>query len=119
MLTIATVAMTISASAERAFDALGDATRRRVFERVRRGTRSVQEIASGMSVSRPAVSQHLQVLRDAGLVVARVEGTRHFYTVDARGVESMRKWLETFWDDALASFKRAAELEAKNERGSR
>jgi DNA-binding transcriptional ArsR family regulator len=111
--------MTIPASAERAFDALGDATRRRVFERVRRGTRSVREIAGGMKVSRPAVSQHLQVLKDAGLVIARVEGTRHFYTVDARGIESMRKWLDGFWDDALVSFKRAAEREARQERGSR
>jgi DNA-binding transcriptional ArsR family regulator len=111
--------MTTSASAERAFDALGDATRRRVLERVRRGTRSVQEIAAGMNVSRPAVSQHLQVLKDAGLVVARVEGTRHFYTVDARGIEAVRKWLDGFWDDTLASFKRAVEREAKEERKPR
>ena len=111
--------MTASASADRAFDALGDATRRRVFERVRRGTRSVREIATGMKVSRPAVSQHLQVLKDAGLVVARVEGTRHFYTVDARGIESMRKWLDSFWDDTLASFKSAVEREALGERKSR
>lgn len=100
-----------TAATERAFDALGDATRRRVFERVRRGTRSVGDIADGMKVSRPAVSQHLQVLKDAGLVVVRAEGTRRFYAVDARGVESMRTWLDELWDDALASFRRMAEDE--------
>jgi len=111
--------MSAMPSAERAFDALGDATRRRVFERVRRGTRSVTEIAGGMKVSRPAVSQHLQVLKDAGLVVVRVEGTRRFYAVDPRGVESLRAWLDAFWDDALVAFKRAAERAAAQERGSR
>jgi DNA-binding transcriptional ArsR family regulator len=104
------VAMSMVA-VERAFDALGDATRRRVFERVRRGTRSVRDIARGMKVSRPAVSQHLQVLKDAGLVVVRAEGTRRIYAVDARGVESMRRWLNDLWDDGLAAFKRMAEAE--------
>lgn len=111
--------MSASLFAERALDALGDATRRRVFERVRRGTRSVQEIADGMKVSRPAVSQHLKVLKGARLVVVRVEGTRRLYAVDTRGIEAMRTWLETFWDDALASFKRAVEEEASAERGRR
>jgi DNA-binding transcriptional ArsR family regulator len=111
--------MSAMPSAERAFEALGDATRRRVFERVRRGTRSVQQIAGGMNVSRPAVSQHLQVLKDAGLVVVRVEGTKRFYAVDPKGVEAMRRWLDTFWEDALASFKRAAEREAAEERKAR
>ena len=104
--------------AERALDALGDATRRRVFERLRSGTRSVREIAQGMQVSRPAVSQHLRVLRAAGLAVVRVEGTRRLYGVDARGIEAMRKWLDRFWEETLASFKRAAEREAAKERGS-
>jgi DNA-binding transcriptional ArsR family regulator len=107
--------MSPSSHAERAFDALGDPTRRRVFERVRRGTSSVQEIAGGMKVSRPAVSQHLQVLKDAGLVLVRVEGTRRFYAVDPRGVEAMRKWLDAFWDHALVAFQRAAEREAAEE----
>jgi DNA-binding transcriptional ArsR family regulator len=101
--------------AERAFEALGDATRRRVFERVRRGTRSVGEIAEGMKISRPAVSQHLAVLKSAGLVVAHVDGTRRLYAVDARGVESMRKWLDGVWDDALAAFQRAAERAAQED----
>jgi DNA-binding transcriptional ArsR family regulator len=107
--------MAAASTAERAFEALGDATRRRVFERVRRGTRSVGEIAGGMKISRPAVSQHLAVLKSAGLVVVRVEGTRRLYAVDRRGVESMRKWLDGVWDDALAAFQRAAERAAKEE----
>ena len=113
--------MSLSSHSERAFDALGDATRRRVFERVRRGTRSVQEVADGMKVSRPAVSQHLQVLKDAGLVMVRMEGTRRFYAVDPRGIEAIRKWLEGFWDQALLAFQQAAEREARSakDRGSR
>jgi DNA-binding transcriptional ArsR family regulator len=107
--------MAASSSAERAFEALGDATRRRVFERVRRGTRSVGEIAEGMKISRPAVSQHLAVLKSAGLVVVHVQGTRRLYAIDQRGVESMRKWLDGVWDDALAAFQRAAERAAKEE----
>ncbi len=103
-------------SAERALDALGDATRRRVFLRLRHGTRSVGEIAGGMNVSRPAVSQHLKVLKAAGLVVVRSEGTRRLYAIDARGIDAMRRWLDGFWDDALTSFKRAAEREAAQER---
>jgi DNA-binding transcriptional ArsR family regulator len=69
----------------------------------------VGEIAEGMKISRPAVSQHLAVLKSAGLVLAHVEGTRHLYAVDPRGVGSMRKWLDGVWDDALAAFHRAAE----------
>ena len=69
------------ATTERAFDALGDATRRRIFERVRRGTRSVRDIAQGMKVSRPAVSQHLQVLKDAGLVSDRRDGRWAYYRI--------------------------------------
>ncbi len=69
-----------------------------------------------MDVTRPAVSQHLKALKGAGLVVARVEGTRRFYTVDQRGLEVLRQWLDGFWDDTLAAFKQAAEREAANER---
>ena len=100
-------------SAEQALDALGDSTRRRVFKRLRNGTRSVREIAEGMEVSRPAVSQHLKVLKAAGLVVVRAEGTRRLYAVDTRGIEALRGWLDGFWDEALAAFKKAAETAAK------
>jgi DNA-binding transcriptional ArsR family regulator len=100
-------------SAERALDALGDPTRRGVLKRLRSGTRSVREIADGMAVSRPAVSQHLKVLKAAGLVVVRAEGTRRLYAVDTRGIEALRSWLDGFWDEALAAFKKAAEKTAK------
>jgi DNA-binding transcriptional ArsR family regulator len=102
--------------AEQALDALGDPTRRAVFNRLRSGARAVGEIAEGMDVSRPAVSQHLKVLRAAGLVTARADGTRHFYAVDTRGIEVVRKWLDGFWDEALTAFKQAAEREAAKER---
>jgi DNA-binding transcriptional ArsR family regulator len=98
---------------ERALDALGDPTRRRVLRRLRPGTRSVREIADGMDVSRPAVSQHLKILKAAGLVVVRAEGRRRLYAVDARGIEALRGWLDGFWDEALAAFKRAAEKAGK------
>lgn len=98
--------------AEKALDAFGDPTRRRVFERLRHRTRSVREIADGMKVSRPAVSQHLRVLQEAGLVVVRAEGTRRLYSIEPRGVEALRGWLDGFWDEALVAFKEAAEREA-------
>ena len=104
---------------ERALDALGDPTRRRVFKRLRNGTRSVREIAEGMDVSRPAVSQHLKVLKAAGLIVVRTEGTRRMYAVDSRGIEALRGWLDGFWDEALAAFKKAAEKAVKDERKPR
>jgi DNA-binding transcriptional ArsR family regulator len=103
------------ANADRVLDALGDPTRRLVFKRLRNGARSVGEIAEGMAVSRPAVSQHLAVLKQAGLVVARAEGTRRLYAVDARGIEALRSWLNGFWDQALAAFKEAAERETKKQ----
>jgi DNA-binding transcriptional ArsR family regulator len=103
-------------SVERVLDALGDSTRRRVFRRLRKGRLSVREIAQGMDVSRPAVSQHLKVLKAAGLVVVRAEGTRRLYGVDTRGIEALRGWLDEFWDQALAAFKDAAERQAAKER---
>jgi DNA-binding transcriptional ArsR family regulator len=106
-------------SAERALDALGDPTRRRVFMRLREGNRSVREISDGLNVSRPAVSQHLRVLKDAGLAVVRIEGTRRLYAIDTRGLESLRGWLDGFWDKTLNAFKQAAEREAARERKSR
>jgi DNA-binding transcriptional ArsR family regulator len=106
-------------NAERALDALGDSTRRLVFKRLRNGTRAVREIAEGMDVSRPAVSQHLKVLKAAGLVVVRAEGTRRLYAVDTRGIKALRSWLDGFWDEALAAFSEAAEREATKERKPR
>ena len=97
---------------ERALDALGDPTRRAVLKRLRGGGRSVGEIAEGMAVSRPAVSQHLKILKRARLVTVYAVGTRRVYAVDARGIESLRKWLEGFWDEALTGFKLMAEREA-------
>jgi DNA-binding transcriptional ArsR family regulator len=101
---------------DRVLDALGDRTRRTVFKRLRGGARSVGEIAHGMNVSRPAVSQHLRVLRAARLVTSRAEGTRRLYAVDPKGIKSLRTWLDGFWDEVLVAFKEAAELEAANER---
>jgi DNA-binding transcriptional ArsR family regulator len=102
--------------AEEALEALGDPTRRLVFARLRRRARSVQEIADGMSVSRPAVSQHLKVLRMAGLVDVHAEGTRRLYSVNARGLTAIRTWIDGFWDEALTAFKQTAEREATRER---
>ena len=103
---------------ERAFDALGDATRRAVLKRLRGGGRSVGEIADGMEVSRPAVSQHLKILMEARLVTVHSEGTRRIYAVDRRGIEWLRRWFDQFWDEALLAFKNAAEREAaKGESG--
>jgi DNA-binding transcriptional ArsR family regulator len=106
----------VATYAERAFDALGDPTRRAVFKRLRAGARSVGEIAKGMDVSRPAVSQHLKILKAARLVVDQAEGTRRLYAVDTTGLDEARKWLDGFWDETLAAFKRAAEREAARER---
>ena len=106
-----------NATAERVFDALGDRTRRAVFLRLRGGARSVTDLADGMHVTRPAVSQHLRVLREARLVVARAEGTKRLYAVDPRGLESIRGWLDGFWDEALDAFKQAVESEARKGRG--
>jgi DNA-binding transcriptional ArsR family regulator len=103
----------VTTYASHILDALGDPTRRAVFERLRGRTRSVGEIARRMDVSRPAVSQHLKVLKEARLVVDRAEGTRRLYAVDARGLETLGKWLDGFWDEALDAFKQAAERETK------
>ena len=99
-------------NAERALDALGDRTRRRIFVRLRRRAFYAGELARGMKVTRSAVSQHLQVLRTAGLVEVRSEGTRRLYQVDRRGIEALRQWLSGFWDETLSAFKEAAERAA-------
>jgi DNA-binding transcriptional ArsR family regulator len=92
-----------------AFAALADPTRRAVFERLRAGPVSVGAIAAGLPVSRPAVSQHLKALREAGLVRHEVDGTRRLYEVDPKGLGELRRWLDRFWSDSLAAFK--AEVE--------
>lgn len=93
------------------FAALADPTRRLVFERLGRKPASVGKLAAGLSVTRPAVSQHLKVLKDAGLVAVERQGARRVYRIDPRGVEAMRNYLDRFWDRALAAFKAAAEEE--------
>lgn len=95
-------------------DALGDPTRRAIFEQLRRGPRAVGEIASELPVSRPAVSQHLRVLKDAGLVTERREGTRRLYRLDPDGLGELRDYFDDFWTEALAGFKAAAERERRN-----
>jgi DNA-binding transcriptional ArsR family regulator len=94
-----------------ALAALADPTRRTVFETLGRGPRSVGDLARGLPVSRPAVSQHLRVLKKAGLVSERRVGTRNFYSVDGDGLAELRDYFEGFWDGALAAFKDAAERE--------
>jgi len=92
-----------------ALQALGDPTRREIFECLARRPLAVTDLANALPVSRPAVSQHLRVLRNAGLVMMRQRGTRHVYQVDPEGVEMMRQYLDRIWDSALASFKAFAE----------
>jgi DNA-binding transcriptional ArsR family regulator len=92
-----------------AIQALGDPTRRSIFERLRTGPRAVGELARELPVSRPAVSQHLRVLKEAGLVTEQRNGTRRIYGVDAASVAELRDYFDGFWSDALESFKRAAE----------
>jgi DNA-binding transcriptional ArsR family regulator len=96
-------------------NALGDPTRRAIFERLAAGPKPVGELANGLPVSRPAVSQHLRVLRDAGLVSERPEGTRRIYRVDPNGVGALRAYFEGFWDRALADFKAEAERTERSE----
>lgn len=99
---------------ERCLAALADPTRRAVFELLADGPRAVSEVAAALPVSRPAVSQHLRVLKDAGLVTDRAEGTRRLYAVDPAALGALRSYLERFWTKALAGFKDAVE---KKERG--
>jgi DNA-binding transcriptional ArsR family regulator len=96
---------------EEALQALGDPTRRSVLEELRDGPQAVGAIAARLPVSRPAVSQHLRVLKEAGLVTERQHGTRRLYRVDPDGLADVREYLEGFWEEALANFKAAAEKE--------
>lgn len=90
-------------------DALGDPTRRGIFERLGQGPTSVGELARGLPVSRPAVSQHLKVLKDAGLVVDQAVGTRRLYRLDPHGVGALHEYFQRFWTQALDNFKAVAE----------
>jgi DNA-binding transcriptional ArsR family regulator len=94
-------------------DALGDATRRQIFESLKTGPRSVGELADGLPVSRPAVSQHLRVLKEAGLVSDRKEGTRRLYRIEPGALAGLREYFDSFWDEALARFAD----EARKEKG--
>jgi DNA-binding transcriptional ArsR family regulator len=101
-----------------ALEALGDPTRRAIFERLVTGPRSVREIADGMLVSRPAVSQHLKVLKQSRLVRDRAEGTRRVYRLDPAGVAAMREYLDQMWEAALAAFTtRVEDQESQHTKG--
>jgi DNA-binding transcriptional ArsR family regulator len=99
----------------KAFAALADPTRREVFERLSHGPRAVGDLARDLPVSRPAVSQHLKVLKEAGLVSDRPDGARRVYQIDPRGLGQMRAWLDRFWDDALEAFRAEAERGSADE----
>ena len=96
-----------------ALTALADPTRRKVFERLKSGPRSVGAIAKTLPVSRPAVSQHLKVLKEAGLVGDRPEGARRVYFIDPHGLGQLRTWLDQVWDQALLAFQAEVERETK------
>ena len=96
--------------------ALADPTRRRVFERLRQGPRPVGAIARGMPVSRPAVSQHLKALKEAGLVDDRAEGTKRVYFIDPHGLAALRRYIDQFWDEALAAFQMEVERGASEQK---
>lgn len=95
--------------------ALGDPTRRAIFERLAERPRAVGELAGELPVSRPAVSQHLKVLKDAGLVTDRAIGTRRIYQLDLEGVGALRDYLDQFWNRSLAAFKTAVEHQGDEE----
>ena len=95
--------------------ALADPTRREVFERLRSGPLAVGEIAAALPVSRPAVSQHLRVLKEAGLVTERKDGTRRIYGVEQKAIADLRAYFDSFWEQALAGYKAAAERDGRRE----
>ena len=92
-----------------ALQALADPTRRTILHRLRKGPRPLGELAEGLDVSRPAVSQHVKVLVEARLLRVRQEGRNRIYSLDTRGLEEVRAYVESFWDDVLEAFKQAAE----------
>jgi DNA-binding transcriptional ArsR family regulator len=99
----------VTTNGTQALTALGDPTRQAIFERLAGGPLAVGELAAELPVSRPAVSQHLKVLKDAGLVRDRAVGTRRLYSVDPDGLQALRSYLDRFWTTALDAFKEAAE----------
>lgn len=99
-----------------ALTALGDPTRRRIFERIARRPQCVTDLAADLPVSRPAVSQHLRVLKQARLVFDRADGSRRIYQVDPSGVQELRAYLDQFWSQSLAAFKAAAERADEEDR---
>lgn len=101
---------------DKVLDALGDPTRRSIFERLAVGPSSVGRLAEGLPVSRPAVSQHLRVLRDAGLVSDRRVGTRRVYAVDPAGIEALRAYWDRFWVQVLDGYRALAEAEGSGDR---
>jgi DNA-binding transcriptional ArsR family regulator len=98
------------------FTALADPTRRAIFERLAERPSAVGELAGELPVSRPAVSQHLKVLKDAGLVVDHADGTRRIYQLDPEGVDALRGYLDQFWNQALTAFKRVVEQDKQEDR---
>ena len=101
-----------------AFDMLADPTRRAILERIGRAPAAVGEIALGLPVSRPAVSQHLKLLKEAGLVTETAAGTRRIYRIDPRGLGAMRDWLDQFWENALDNFAAYADAQAREDKQS-
>lgn len=99
-----------------ALTALADPTRRAVFERVGRSPAAVGEIAAGLPVSRPAVSQHLKVLKEAGLVTETPHGTRRIYRLDPRGIDALRDWLDQFWAGQLGAFRDFVEQQEQEDK---
>ena len=108
--------MTYAMSAVDGLASLGDPTRRAIFERVAAQPSAVGELARGLPVSRPAVSQHLRVLKEAGLVSETPEGTRRIYRLDPRGIAAMRDWLDAHWAIALDAFKDFADQDTDQEK---
>jgi DNA-binding transcriptional ArsR family regulator len=106
----------VNANQHRQLDALGDSARRAILERLLDGPRAVGDLAREFPVTRPAISQHLRVLKEASLVVDRADGTRRLYELNPRGLEALRSYFDRFWSDALAAFKRAAEQPMKKEK---
>lgn len=98
-----------------ALSSLSDPTRREIFERLAERPRAVGELAATLPVTRPAVSQHLRVLKDAGLVAETAQGTRRIYRIDPRGIGAIRDWLDRHWTDALDAFKAYAEAHPEEE----
>lgn len=111
--------MSLPAAAPDPFEALADPHRRALVEQLGHGPRSVSELAAGLPISRPAVSRHLRLLREAGLVTAETRGRLHLYRLDEAGAEEIRRYLERVWGDALGRFRLLAENTASQDGGSR